>query len=447
MPVERPITAVTGALPSNEILVDVAERATGSVVNIASSRRVAVGDPSFGNPFWQRFFGEEFGQRMPQREEREFGQGSGVIVSADGYIMTNNHVVEEAKELTVQLPDKRRLKAKIVGTDPRTDLALIKIDVTGLPTLPWGTSSKLRVGEMVLAIGSPFGLTQTVTMGIISAVGRVSLGIVDYEDFIQTDAAINPGNSGGALVNLKGELLGIPSAIFSQTGGYMGIGFAIPSSMAKSVMDSLQKQGKVIRGWTGISVQELTPELANGFGAKGAAGVLVADVIEGSPAAKAKLERGNIITTYDGQPVTNPMQLRMLVAGTTPGTTVPLTLLKDGRPRDVAVTVGELPKEVARAGRNGLEGDHALAGIAVEPAPGDQSGRKITGMRVNKVDPESPAATTGLRPGDIIREINRKPVKSVQDFERLAGQLGPKDQALLLVSRGNATLFLSISPG
>lgn len=446
-PVERPIIPVTGTLPSNEVLVDVAERATASVVNIASSRKVAVGEPSAGNPFWRRFFGEEFGQRMPQGEEPEFGQGSGVIVSADGYIMTNNHVVEEAKELTVQLPDKRRFKAKIVGTDPRTDLALIKIDVTGLPTLPWGNSSTLRVGEMVLAIGSPFGLTQTVTMGIISAVGRVSLGIVDYEDFIQTDAAINPGNSGGALVNLKGELLGIPSAIFSQTGGYMGIGFAIPSSMTKSVMDSLQKQGKVIRGWTGISLQELTPELANAFGAKGVAGVLVADVMEGGPAAKAKLERGNIITNYDGNPIINPMQLRMLVAGTAPGTTVKLTVLKEGHARDVAVTVGELPKEVARAGRNDLEGEHALAGITVEPIPGDRSGRNINGMRVNEVNPESPAAMTGLRPGDIIREINRKPVKSVQDFERLAEQLGPKDQALLLVTRGNATLFLSISPG
>jgi serine protease Do len=451
VPVERPIIAVTGALSSNEVLVDVAERATASVVNIASSRTVAVGEPfggpSFGDPSWRRFFGEEFEQRMPQREERVFGQGSGVIVSADGYIMTNNHVVEEAKELTVYLPDKRRLKAKIVGTDPRTDLALIKIDVTGLPTLPWGTSSKLRVGEMVLAIGSPFGLTQTVTMGIISAVGRASLGIVDYEDFIQTDAAINPGNSGGALVNLKGELIGIPSAIFSQSGGYMGIGFAIPTSMAKSVMDSLLKHGKVIRGWTGISIQELTPELANEFRAKGVPGVLVADVMEGGPAAKAKLERGNIITTYDGKPVTNPTQLRMLVAGTAPGTTVTLTVLKEGRAQDVAVTVGELPKELARAGRSGLEGDHALAGITVEPTPTDRSGRKMAGVRVSEVDPESPAAMTGLRPGDIIREINRKPVKSVQDFERLAGQLGPKDQSLLLVTRGNATLFLSISPG
>ncbi len=444
----RPILVSTGVLPSNDALVAVAERATASVVNIASSRKVAIGEPFspfYGDPFWRRFFGEEFGQRGPRREEREFGEGSGVIVSSDGYIMTNNHVVEGAEELTVVLPDKRRFKAKIVGTDPRTDLALVKIDATGLSILPWGDSSKLRVGELVLAVGSPFGLTQTVTMGIVSAVGRANMGIVDYEDFIQTDAAINPGNSGGALVNLKGELIGIPSAIFSQTGGYMGIGFAIPSNMAKSVMASLQKHGKVIRGWIGVSIQELTPELAKEFGAKDVKGVLVSDVLEDGPAAKAKLERGDIITAYEGKPVTNPTQLRTMVAETAPGTTVTITVSRDNRTRDVKLTVGELPEEVAR-GAGGVEGEHALAGVVVEPAPRDRSGRKIGGVLVVEVDPESPAALAGLRPGDVIREINRKPVKSVEDFERLAGRLRPKERVLLLVTRGNATIFLSISP-
>ncbi len=444
----RPILVSTGALPPNEALVAVAERATASVVNIASSRKVAVGEPFgpfYGDPFWRRFFGEELGPRGPRREEREFGEGSGVIVSSDGYIMTNNHVVEGAEELTVILPDKRRFKAKIIGTDPRTDLALIKIDAMGLPPLPWGDSGKLRVGELVLAVGSPFGLTQTVTMGIVSAVGRANMGIVDYEDFIQTDAAINPGNSGGALVNLKGELIGIPSAIFSQTGGYMGIGFAIPSNMAKSVMASLQKHGKVIRGWIGVSIQELTPELAKEFGVKDAKGVLVADVLDDGPAAKAKLERGDIITAYDGKPVTNPTQLRMLVADTAPGTTVTLTVVRDERTREVKVTVGELPRETARASGE-IEGDHALAGIVVEPAPRDRSGRRVGGVWVVDVDPGSPAALAGLRPGDLIREINRKPVKSVEDFERMAGRLRPQERVLLLVTRGNATIFLSISP-
>lgn len=447
----RPILASTSTLPPNEALVAVAERATASVVNIASSRRMAsggaFGDPFFDDPFLRRFFGEEFEQRAPRREEREFGQGSGVIVTSDGYIITNHHVVEDSDELTVYLPDKRRFKAKIVGTDPRTDLALIKIEATSLPTLSWGDSSKLRVGEVVLAIGSPFGLTQTVTMGIVSAVGRANVGIVDYEDFIQTDAAINPGNSGGALVNLKGELVGIPSAIFSRTGGYMGIGFAIPSNMAKSVMASLQKHGRVVRGWIGVSVQELTTELAKEFNVSDVTGVLVADVLEDSPAAKVKLERGDIIVSYDGKPVANPTQLRILVAETAPETMVTLVIVRDGRRRELSLKVGELPKETSQVKSDAIGGAHALAGITVEPAPTDRSGRKITGVRVRAVDPESPAAMAGLRPGDVIREINRKPIKSVQDFERLVGKIGPKERVLLLVTRGNASIFLSITPG
>ena len=438
---------------SGQPFISVAALAKASVVNISSIKKGREGierfsTPFFDDPFFRRFFGEEFEERVPTpRKRQEQGVGSGVIVTQNGYIVTNNHVVEEADELIVSLPDKRTYKAKVIGTDPNTDVAVIKIETTTLPALPWGDASQLQVGELVLAVGNPFGLNQTVTMGIVSAVGRANMGIVDYEDFIQTDAAINPGNSGGALVNLKGELIGINTAIFTRSGGYMGIGFAIPSNMVRNVMNSLIKHGKVVRGWIGVSIQELTPELANEFGAKDVSGVLVADVVEAGPAAKAKLERGNVITAYEGTPVTNPTQLRMLVAETAPGTRVTLNVLKEGRSRDVAVTVGELPKEVARAGRSGLEGDHALAGVTVEPVPADRAGRKIVGVRVSEIDPESPAATTGLRPGDIIREINRKPVKSVQDFERLAGQLGPKDQVLLLVTRGNATLFLSISPG
>lgn len=435
--------------PSSELFAVVAERAIPSVVNIASSRKIAISEPFFnpfyGDPFWRRFFGEEFGRRAPRREEREFGQGSGVIVSSDGYIVTNNHVVEGAEELVVHLTDKRRFKAKLIGSDPRTDVAVIKIEATGLPALSWGDSSKLRVGEIVMAIGNPFGLTQTVTMGIISAVGRANVGIVDYEDFIQTDAAINPGNSGGALVNLKGELIGIPTAIFSQTGGYMGIGFAIPSNMARNVMNSLLQHGKVIRGWIGISVQELTPELAEEFGITDTKGVLIADVLEDGPAAQAKLKRGDVITAYDGKPVSDPTQLRILVAETAPGKAVTLSIVRNNQPRDVTVTVGELPKEGAEAEPFAQE-EHPLAGISVEPVPPGRGGRR-GGVLVTEVDPGSAAAQAGLRPGDIIREINRKPVRSVEDFERLASQIGSKERALLLVTRGNATLFLPIAPG
>ena len=300
-----------GALPE-QLFVPIAKRAKASVVNVSSVKKSkqegqSFQNPFFDDPFFRRFFGEEFERRMPApREFQQQGLGSGVIVTQDGYIITNNHVVEGADELNVSFPDKRTFKAKVIGTDPKTDVAVIKIDASNLPALPWGDASQLEVGEMVLAVGNPFGLSQTVTMGIISAIGRANVGIVDYEDFIQTDAAINPGNSGGALVNLKGELIGINTAIFSRSGGYMGIGFAIPSTMAKSVMQSLIKHGKVIRGWLGVSIQDVTPDLAKEFGATENTGALVGDVMEDSPASKANLERGDIITALKMQCLSCP---------------------------------------------------------------------------------------------------------------------------------------------
>lgn len=431
--------------------VSIAKRAKASVVNVSSVKKTkqdgqSFQNPFFDDPFFRRFFGEEFERRMPApREFQQQGLGSGVIVTSDGYIITNNHVIEGADELSVSLPDKRSFKAKVIGTDPKTDVAVIKIDASNLPALPWADASQLEVGEMVLAVGNPFGLSQTVTMGIISAIGRANVGIVDYEDFIQTDAAINPGNSGGALVNLRGELIGINTAIFSRSGGYMGIGFAIPSTMAKNVMQSLIKHGKVIRGWLGVSIQDVTPDLAKEFGAAENTGALVGDVMENSPASNANLERGDILTAYNGIPVRDSNHLRGLVAETPPGTTARLSVLRDKKPLDLTITIGELPKELAKASRDGSgKGEHALAGLTVENARQSGRSKASSGVVVTDLEPESLAERAGLQKGDVIHEINRKPVKDVKDFERLTSQLAPRSPVLLLVKRGTSTIFLSI---
>ncbi len=444
-------------IPSSHTVIAVAKQAKASVVNVSSTTKVREGQglfeapsPFFDDPFFRRFFGEEFQRRFREpREFRQEGMGSGVIVSADGYIVTNNHVVENADEIEVSLPDKRQFKAKVIGTDPKTDVAVIKIEATGLPILPWTDSGRLEVGELVLAVGSPFGLTQTVTMGIISAVGRANMGIVDYEDFIQTDAAINPGNSGGALVNLHGELVGINTAIFTRTGGHMGIGFAIPSNMVRTVMDSLIKHGKVVRGWLGVSIQELTPDLAKEFGVSETAGALVADVMEDSPASKAGFERGDVITELDGKPVKDPTHLRTLVADSAPGTKVTIALRRDKGRMSLDVTLGELPKDVsAQVGAGDAKGRHALAGVQVGPLSRDEA-RELRikgGVVVRRIDPSSLAARAGLQEGDVVREINRQAVTSVEEFEQRVGKLNAKERVLLLVTRGRATIYMAISP-
>jgi serine protease Do len=435
----------------NAAFTEVAKIARPAVVNIStvvkSESRTPMRSPFFDDPFFRRFFGEEFGEQFerrfqPKESPRQQGTGSGVIVSRDGYIITNNHVVEQGDDIQVTLSDKRNFAAEIVGTDPKTDLALVKIDADNLPVLPWGDSGKLEVGEIVLAIGNPFGLNQTVTMGIVSAVGRANVGIVDYEDFIQTDAAINPGNSGGALVNLKGELIGINTAIFTRSGGYMGIGFAIPSNMAKSIQTSLIQHGKVIRGWLGVSIQDLTPDLQEQFDAPDQRGVLVSDVVEDSPAEEGGLKRGDIIRQYDSYEVKDSRHLRSLVAETQPDASVTIQVLRDGDEKQLKVRIAEMPKDLeSLASSDEARGKHALTGITVKPF---LSGEK--GVEVTKVKPGSAASRAGIREGDIIREINRQSVRDLDDFQRLTRKLDADDRVLLLLQRGRTTIFLSIAP-
>lgn len=450
MPTIQPVGV---PFPANETFIRVAKEAMASVVNISSTRKREQSSqrnqlPFFEDPFFRRFFGDEFEQRFRKQQPKpEQGLGSGVIVSSDGYIITNNHVVQQAEVLTVLLGDKRRFTAKLVGTDPKTDLAVIKIDETNLPTLRWGNSHNLQVGELVLAVGNPFGLNQTVTMGIISAIGRANMGIVDYENFIQTDAAINPGNSGGALVNLQGELIGINTAIFSRTGGYMGIGFAIPSNMVKNVMVNLVDHGKVIRGWLGVSIQQLTPELADQFGSPDSSGALVGDVISGSPAENAGLQRGDIIRHYNGTKVKDPTHLRSLVAETSPGTSASVSVLRNDSTQELSVAIGELPTDLTamRSSDQSPQKKHALSGIKIEPVPPDRVA-KDEGVVITQVQPESAAERAGLRRGDILVEINRSPIRHVDDFHGLTRDLGPKTPVLILLKRGNGTIYVSIKP-
>ena len=436
----------------NQHLIAIAKRVTPAVVNISIVKTTAPRSspfphsPFFDDPFFRKFFGDRFreeGRQAPKR--RQQGMGSGVIVNPDGYIVTNNHVVAEGDEIHVVLGDQRKFEAELVGTDPKTDLAILKIDASGLPFLSWGDSSTLQVGEMVVAVGNPFGLSQTVTMGIISAVGRTGVGLADYEDFIQTDAAINPGNSGGALVNVQGELIGINTAIFTRSGGYMGIGFAIPSNMAKGVAKSLKAYGKVVRGWLGVSIQDLSPELVKQFEATDTKGALVTDVVEGSPAQDARLRRGDIIREYDGRPVENSTKLRTYVAETPPETKVDVRILREGNNERLHVVVGQIPEDLAGLDEVGTVGDrHALSGLTVESVASEPSSDE-QGVRVLKVQPDSRAARAGIRKDDVILEINRIGIKDVEAFDHVTSRLDEDDSVLVLLRRGRSMLFLSLT--
>ena len=422
-----------------------------AVVSITSSRMVKLPQsPIFNDPFFQQFFGGQF-QRGPQ-EQKERGLGSGVIVSPDGYILTNNHVVDKATEIKVILADKRELPGKVIGTDPRTDIAVVKIEAGKLPTIALGDSSKLQVGDYAFAIGNPFGVGETATMGIISATGRNGLDIEDYEDFIQTDAAINPGNSGGALLNANGALIGINAAILSgRSGGNQGIGFAIPVNMAKYVMDQILKSGKVVRGYIGAGIQEVTPDLAKAFNVPAEKGALVGSVDANGPGAKAGLKRGDVITELNGQPITGPNDLRLKVATMAPGTTVHLSINRSGASSQISVPLGEAPAGKNAGSTSGSSAETSpMRGVQVDELTSgirQQLGLtpEVEGVVVTDVREGSPAADAGLQRGDVIEQINRQQVKSESDYRRLIGQAG-KATLILLVNRGGNTTFMVVQP-
>ena len=444
--------------------VPVVKGATPAVVNISTTRVIKAPQggqqapsPFMDDPFFRQFFGDEFFRRfqMP-RDRRESSLGSGVIVDPNGYIITNNHVIAKADEIKVLLNDKREFIGKVVGTDPKTDLAVVKINAKDLPVIPWGDSDKLEVGEYVLAIGNPFALNSTVTMGIVSAVGRANVGIADYEDFIQTDAAINPGNSGGALVNARGELVGVNTAIFSRSGGYMGVGFAVPANMTRAVMDSLIKNGKVTRGWLGVSIQDVTQNLAKQFGLTENKGALVSEVMADSPAATAGIKSGDVIVSYDGKPVDGPAMLRNLVAQTPIGKSAKIEVLRDKKRETVNIKVAEQPKEMTQADgdEETLDGggkQSALGGLELRnlsPEISRQLGLPpgMHGVVITGLAPDSAAAQAGVEAGDVILEINRQAVRSVNDVRKISAKLPKNEGVLLLLNRRGGKLFLVVKP-
>jgi serine protease Do len=430
---------------------EIASAVSPAVVNISSTKIVKRdAGPLFNDQLFDLF--NPFREFRTPKKWKEQSLGSGVIVSADGYIITNNHVIEQAQEIRITLFDKRSFKARIIGSDPKTDIAVVKVDAKDLPTVQWGDSDKLQVGEFVLAIGNPFGLSHTVTMGIISAVGRANVGIADYEDFIQTDAAINPGNSGGPLVNIRGELIGINTAIFSRSGGYQGIGFAVPSNMVRLVMGQLEQKGKVTRGWLGVTIQELTPELSQKFGLKQSKGALVGDISKGSPAEKAGIRRGDIITEYDGKKVKDVGNLRNMVAQSKVGTEVPVTLLRGDKEYSVKVLIEELPRDLAESSQGNIPDEQTFEGLVglnvmdltKEVARQLGLNKEEKGVVVIRVEPGSAAEEAGIRKGDVIQEVNRKRVERLDDYNKITSGMQPGDTMLLFVNRGGKKFYVTL---
>jgi serine protease Do len=439
-------------LESGKAFSDIVHSVSPAVVNISMEMSSRKGSPYAEDPFFdffRDFFNPPSDPGFPRGKEQSFG--SGVIVTDDGYIITNYHVIAAAERIKVTLFDRRTFDADMIGADPKTDIAVIKIPADGLQTIQWGDSDELEVGEFVLAIGDPFGLSHTVTMGIISAVGRANVGIADYEDFIQTDAAINPGNSGGPLVDSAGSLIGINTAIFSRSGGYQGIGFAVPSNMARSIMEQLLKEGKVIRGWLGVTVQELTPELSRKFGQAVPRGALVGDAIKGSPADRAGIKNGDIILDYGGAEVAGPSELKNMVSRSSPGTRMPVSVLREGNIMRFMVTVGEPPveREMPASRRPMDTGKDAYYGLSVIALTEDIArqlnvGSEAFGVVVVGVQGGSPAEDSGLRRGDLIQAIDRKRIQGLEDFHAVSAETRSEDSVLMFINRGGRKFYITV---
>ena len=446
----------------------VVKQVVPAVVYITSTK-VVKQNPNFQLPddFFRQFFGDNVPQQFngngrgfnlrqaPQQEEREQGLGSGVIVSPEGYILTNNHVVDGATDIMVTLHDKRQLKGRVVGTDAKTDIAVVKVDGSNFPTLTLADSSKLEVGDIVLAVGQPFGLGETVTQGIVSAKGRSGLGIEQLEDFIQTDAAINPGNSGGALVDDEGHLVGINTAIVGGQGGNVGIGFAVPINMAKHDMDEILAHGKVSRAYMGIYPEDLSPALARSFHVQNMTGALVSNISDDSPASHSNLKTGDVIVEINGQPVKDANDLRLKIGNMSPGTNVTFKVMRNGTPMNVSMTLGETPTEQAqntlqRGQRNSGGSAEALQGVTVENLTPDvarqlQIPSATLGVVVDSVSASSKAAEANLQQGDVIVQVNHRPVANTQEFREAVNGTSKDEPILLLVNRNGNTIFLAVS--
>lgn len=438
---------------------DIVELTQKSVVHIQVEKTYktgAQGSPYnnpfdlFNDQFFDQFFPGNRGNRSFPNQPREYkqqGAGSGSIIDKKGHILTNNHVVGEADKITIRLFDGREFEAKIVGTDPLTDIAVIKIEGKNLDPIKLGDSDEIRIGESVIAIGNPFGLSHTVTMGIVSAKGRSNVDIADYEDFIQTDAAINPGNSGGPLVNLKGEIVGVNTAIFTKSGGYQGIGFSVPINMARNIMDQLIDNGKVARGWLGILLQDITNDLSKALDLKDNKGALVAQVTEGSPADKAGLKRGDVIVTYGSKKIKNADHLKNEVGLTLPNSNVTLGIIRDGKSKNFTVKLGSRPTDqFADAGTTQSGNSLGVIVQNITPDLAKQYGYKRYkgGVIITSIAPNTPAANAGLRPGHLILEINRQPIDDISTFERLISKTDIRQGVLLLVGTQNGAQYIII---